>query len=227
MPFFSVFVPEKLKKKHPVKWNNFKNNKNKLISPFDIYSTIREITCLSAPENNDNNRKRSISLLDRISNYRNCADIGISDHYCICVEPWIKRNVDDLVIIEATHLSIDAINEMTSSIRHLCVTLELKKITLAESLKKASNNFTLYKIEFTTFPNNGIYEVLIYGDYFTDFNFHSKKSLLSIKNRNDISRIDAYGTEPACVSNFNNNPAFILDLRKFCYCKTNLKKKKI
>ncbi len=220
LPFFSLYLPKRFRKLHPDKIANLNVNKHALTSPFDIYATVRELTCLNPrQENNSNNRKRSISLLDKISKYRSCFDIGVSDHYCVCIEPWQKENVDNFLIVAASQFSVESINQLTNKVRHLCVSLSLKKIISAEKLRKEGMNFTTYKIEFTTLPNNGVYEVLIYGDYFADFEFKSVKTMFSIKSRMDISRIDAYGTQPACVSDFSNNPEFILDLRKFCFCK--------
>lgn len=46
MPFFSLYLPNQFKLSHPDKVKNLKANKDKLTSPFDIYATIRDLTCL-------------------------------------------------------------------------------------------------------------------------------------------------------------------------------------
>lgn len=78
LPFFSVYIPEHFKKSYPKKYENFKINTNRLTSPFDIYQTVRDLTCISGKNNinDESNKNRSISLFDKISIYRNCDDIG-------------------------------------------------------------------------------------------------------------------------------------------------------
>lgn len=223
MPFFSIHLPESYKQRYPEKYENLKANLNLLTSPFDIYATVRDLTCLDSNSNNENNTDRSISLLDKISAQRKCEDIGISEHYCICVEPWKTLSKNSDTIVSASKFSVDSINSMTESVRNLCEVLTLKEIISAESLVK--NNKIVYKIEFITMPNKGIYEVLVHGGtVHENANFEFKSEFFNIKSRNEISRIDAYGSQPKCVSNFNENPEFILDLRKFCFCKKTAKR---
>ena len=216
MPFFSVYLPEAFKIHNPQKLINLKENINYLVSPFDIYASVRDLTNLEPLINKEINIgiQRSISLLDRISPKRNCENIGISDHYCICIKNWNQESITSIEIIKAVEYSIQIINKLTESIRNLCLKLNLTEIFSAESLIK--DGLKLYRIQFKTYPNKGVYETLSYSGFRDDFEFKSKE--FSIKSRNDISRIDAYGEQPYCVSNFKNNPFFILDLRKFCYC---------
>jgi len=217
LPYVSFYLPDWYKKMYKEKYENFQINKNLLTSPFDMHATVRDLTCLdSVPKNNPNNTNRGISLFDKISKFRSCDDIGISEHFCSCVEPWLTISKQGNVAVDrAIQFSIDSLNNLTKNVRNLCVALYLKSIISAEKLVKF--NKIVYKIQFITSPNNGIYEVLIHSGYFDHFEF--KSDLFSIKSRNDISRIDAYGIQPHCVSNFGFNPSDILDLRKFCYCK--------
>ena len=223
LPFFSIYLPEAYKKQNPNKFNNLIKNSKLLTSPFDIYSTVRDLTCLDETTNFElNNRNRGISLLDEISNERNCEDIGISEHYCTCIQNWSHQNLDDDIIVEAAKFSVDSINQLTYSVRNLCMELALKQIISAEVLKK--NNHLIYKIQLITKPNNGVYESLLYDGYMENYEFKSNR--FSISSRNEISRIDAYGEQPHCVSNFSSNPSYILDLRKFCFCKISRNKLK-
>ena len=216
LPFVSLFLPDWFKKMYKEKYENFQLNKNRLTSPFDIHATVRDLTCLeSIPKNNPNNTNRAISLFDKISKHRLCDDIGISEHFCSCFEPWEIISKNDNIVRRAIQFSIDSLNKLTEKLRNLCVSLYLKSVISAEKLVKF--NKIVYKIQYITSPNNGIYEVLIHRGNFKAFEF--KSEFFSIKTRNDISRIDAYGIQPHCVSNFGFNPSDILDLRKFCFCK--------
>ena len=216
LPFFSIYLPEKYKLNNPIKYNNLKMNTKLLTSPFDIYSTVRDLTCLDSKKTskNENSFSRSISLLNEISPRRNCEHIGISEHYCTCVQDWAKQKVDHPKIVEAAKFSVNSINELIYKVRNLCATLQLSKVIYAETLNK--KNHKVIKIQFITLPNKGVYEAVIIDKYMKKYEF--KSTYFSIKSRNDISRIDAYGEQPRCISNFDRNPADILDLRKFCFC---------
>lgn len=214
LPFFAVYLPEKYKKENEEKVKNLKVNSEVLTSPFDIYATVRDLTCLDTNEVNES-KNRAVSLLNKISRERNCENIGISEHYCTCIQKWKSQELNDDLVIEAAKFSVQSVNQLTNPVRNLCMELGLKEIISAEVLKK--NNNLVYKIQLITRPNNGVYESLLYDGYMNNFEFKSNK--FSISSRNEISRIDAYGEQPICVSNFSTNPSYILDLRKFCFCK--------
>jgi len=52
------------------------------------------------------------------------------------------------------------------------------------------------------------------------FEFHSTE--LSIRSRHDLSRIDAYGDQPKCLSSIVSNALLNLNIRKFCFGNPNL-----
>lgn len=222
LPFFAVYLPEEYRQSNPKKYENLQKNSKLLTSPFDIYATVRDLTCLDESISITNKRHRSLSLLEEISLERNCEDIGISEHYCTCEQNWMDVEVTDEKIRNAAQFTVQSVNQITALMRTLCLELFLKEIISAEFLNKT--NELVYKIQIVTKPNNGVYEALLFDSNKPEFEFSSDK--FSIKSRNEISRIDAYGSQPYCVSNFANNPAHVLDLRKFCYCKPKIKNKK-
>ena len=228
-PFVSLYLPDAYKRANAAKYANLVANKNQLVSPFDMHATVRDLTCMQPieydaakmrqfEENADPKRHRSLSLLSAISPQRTCEDIGISDHFCACIRPWRRVSVKRSEIVAASQFVVASINQLTEPVRDRCLKLTLKATQMAEKLIN-QNNRTIFKIELTTSPNDAIYEVLVHRHEVASYEFKSPE--FSIKNRNDISRIDAYGEQPHCVADFNNNPSFILDLRKFCFCKKN------
>lgn len=216
MPFVSLYLPPEYKQAYPDKYAYLRGNLNRLTSPFDIYATVRDLTCLDSGQKvtHPKLRRRNISLLSEISPKRSCEDIGIPDHYCVCIKPW--QLINSTIVQSIIQFTINSINKLTSSARGLCHTLGLKKVITAELLDKPYGD-QLYRISFVTNPNQGIYETIVYSGLRNNFEF--KSANFSIKSRHEISRIDAYGEQPHCVANFANNPAHMLDLRKFCYCK--------
>ncbi|RNA06108.1 hypothetical protein BpHYR1_016636 [Brachionus plicatilis] len=190
----------------------FLNNLAKLTSPFDIHATVRDLTCSKKEIKND--RQRSISLFGKISIYRSCEDIGIAEHFCTCVRDWKSKNINTKEIKEVAEFAVESINSVSSSKRDLCQVLGLKKIISAEKLDLDGK--VVYRVSFITYPNNGIYETIVYQGKNEGFEFISDN--FSIKSKNDISRIDSYGEQPWCVAKFGSNPGLMLDLRKFCFC---------
>ena len=85
LPFFAVYLPQKYREKYPEKYNGLKINAQLLTSPFDIYATVRDLANLKPTTKNALFSNRSISLLSRMPN-RNCELIGISEHFCSCVQ---------------------------------------------------------------------------------------------------------------------------------------------
>lgn len=197
-------------------------NSKLLTSPFDIYSTIRDLTCLNPVLSNLNYPNRSISLLNKISPHRNCEHIGISDHFCTCVQNWQKLAINKDEVRSAAAFTINSINKMILLENELCFELSLKQIISAEILQKDFGQ--IYKIQFITSPNSGIYETMLINGIMDGYEFIS--DAFSIKSRNDISRIDSYGEQPLCIADFSNNPTELLDIRKFCFCKKQKKFRK-
>jgi hypothetical protein len=212
LPFFAVYLPKSYKIRNQAKYNNLRINSNLLTSPFDIYATIRDLTCLKT--NTIDEKSRSISLLDKISLDRNCEHIGISDHYCTCVQNWTDISIRDQKIDAAVRFAIKSINEITKARRYLCSELELLKIISADILDKYIHK--IFKIQFMTFPNKGIYEINVIDTFKKDFEFNSNE--FSLKSRSEISRIDAYDSQPKCLKQISDQLES-LDLRKFCFCK--------
>jgi len=218
LPFFAIYLPEDYKLNNPNKFNNLKINTNLLTSPFDIYATVRDLTCLQPINKNKNNLERSISLLNEISPKRNCDHIGISEHFCTCVQDWKYKSVYNHNVIKAALFTIESINKIAKlNSDDKCVKLSLNKILYAEKLNK--QNDVLYKIQFETVPNFGIFETLLVNKSIkNDYEFVSDQ--FSIHSRNDISRIDSYGEQPSCLRTLTDqNQTKMLDIRKFCFCK--------
>jgi hypothetical protein len=91
LPFFSVYLPQLYREKYPDQYNNLKISSNRLTSPFDIYATVRDLTGLPPILPKLQLAKRSISLLARMPE-RDCQDIGISEHFCTCVQVCVFNN---------------------------------------------------------------------------------------------------------------------------------------
>lgn len=186
-------------------------NKDKLLSPFDIHATIRDLTCLKNSVSNENEHrkyKRSISLLDDIPSERTCNDIGISQHFCSCVK-WINMDIENELSQLASIHTIDYINSLTKPFKN-CALQTLKKI-YSVSFLLVDNQFK-FRIKILTAPNDAIYEAQLQFSHSLFPFFDNKK--FSIDSPNHISRLNRYGSQAICTEKFDSP----IDLRKFCYC---------
>ena len=73
--------------------------------------------------------------------------------YCV-----LNHSTDQPINNILLEFSIDSINSITENSRELCLFFELKETISAEILNK--NYFLIYRVQFITKPNNGVYESL-------------------------------------------------------------------
>lgn len=170
---------------------------------------------------------RSISLLQPIPTNRSCADAYIEPHWCSCLSLHYLNTTEELVK-RAANAVVDKINIHTSDERRSCHILTLSNITWAGTLhphktlvkfkqnrdldgyladlSSTSTKITkdLYQLQIYVQPGNSIFEASLTHNLFTD---------QFVVNITDISRINTYGSQAACI--MEKNP----DLRKFCYCR--------
>ncbi len=221
LPFFSIYLPQSYREANPDKYENLKINAKYLTSPFDIHATLRDLTCLDPNPSGLKYPIRSISLLKEIPKERGCEQIGISNHFCVCVQDWLTVDKKEPKIIDAANYIVGTINKLTAASRSLCANLYLMDILSAEKYMK--NGSELIRIQFITMPNRGVYESVLIDSLIETYEFPSKK--FSISSRNDISRIDSYGEQPSCLRRkVSLEPNQLLDLRKFCFCNRIIRK---
>ena len=94
LPMLTIVVPNWLLKKHPDIGLTLEANQDVLISPFDLYQTLRQfpIYPLDMPQRESHKERRGLSL---ISNYlpktRSCIDARIPIQFCVCMN-WVELN---------------------------------------------------------------------------------------------------------------------------------------
>ena len=148
-PLLSVRLPKKL-------WNTkyhdaLKENKDKLVSFYDQYQTLRHFLHLNAnyskemdssqfSENNPRVRYlRGISLFEDISKYRTCQNAMVPDNYCKCMEKLLVDEQDftkntKLSFLNAGNYILEKIEALTASQNNLCVPFEIEKINPVDEI---------------------------------------------------------------------------------------------
>ncbi|PZC76136.1 hypothetical protein B5X24_HaOG205107 [Helicoverpa armigera] len=156
---------------------------------------------------------------------RSCSEAGIQLHWCACVK-W--KNVTDPTMIQRTaHAFVDFINSLTETQRSKCVPRTLKSIEWVMSQRPNSKMLSFvsakdadgyvgkfgaqlqiakenYQLKVIVGPGHGIYEASM---------TYLKNEDRFVINSRDISRTNAYGEEPSCISATNPH------LNMYCYCK--------
>ncbi|KAL8559807.1 hypothetical protein ACOMHN_030143 [Nucella lapillus] len=216
LPYFSFRFPPWFQKHHPDIIKTIRTNAKRLTTPFDIHATFHDILKRSwtSAGRLDN---RSFSLFQEVPKERTCADAAIYPHWCACVE-WETLNTADPLVVLAVDKAIRAINTYTQFKRKQCAELKLLIITKTiRYARKTKENWKvlkfanktlpatadLYQVSFKTVPGEGHYEV-------TCAVIPENSTVLV--DANEISRINRYGSQPACVQEH-----FPL-LRPYCYC---------
>ncbi|GFT83877.1 uncharacterized protein NPIL_74251 [Nephila pilipes] len=228
LPFFAVVVPPWLEKVYPTHVKNLRINENRLVTPFDIHSTLLTILDPNVPNIGDLS-SRSISIFSEIPQERTCTMASIEPHWCACLS-WAKMSIEDPIASEVGAAVIDFINELTNFQRQNCEMLQLKEVTRIEKLQpnKALLKFRknadkdgfvgefsdntqlteiLYQVQLRAFPSDAVYEASVKHD--------TVKKTFIVKE-DELSRVNMYANQEHCIHDTYPN------LRKYCYCKTQL-----
>uniref|UniRef100_A0A1B6DNU0 Sulfatase N-terminal domain-containing protein n=2 Tax=Clastoptera arizonana TaxID=38151 RepID=A0A1B6DNU0_9HEMI len=225
LPWFSFVFPPWFEHVHPRAMANFKTNAHRLTTPFDIYPTLANLLHFEGTSFGDVSQ-RSISLFKEIPAKRTCADAFIEPHWCTCLN-WEKLDLCDKVVKRAALEFVNFINSYNVRHSDRCADLKLEAVLSAAKLlpSKALRKFNsaadldgfvpdmsgnlaitmeVYQIKLSVLPGGGIFEVSL--------TYHLKNDLFKIRIE-DVSRINKYGTDAACIEQSQEQ------LRKYCYCK--------
>ena len=231
MPYFSFRFPLWFRRQYPDIVRNMEVNAKRLTTPFDIHPTFLDILHYRGPAKADISR-RAVSLFSQIPKERTCSDAEVTPHWCACLE-WQPVNQSDTLVVSAVREAVARINQFTQPQRSKCAELTLSQIT-GSSLYVCTQNDTkaqqkidkywnqykkpsdgrfdgtacgagteIYQVSFITVPGEGHFEVLCYRD---------AVSGSFIVSDTEISRINKYGSQPACIT------ASLPHLRPYCYC---------
>lgn len=232
LPYFSFAFPDEFKREYPTAYDNFVENANgRLVTPFDIYRTLRHLIELQQGSAelpvppNPNHPKRALSLFTPISVNRSCADAYIEPHWCSCLQ-WTRLQQFDNRAIRAAITVTDQINRLTVNYRDICSLLQVERIDWAGriqpsidlvqfqsasdrdgylgSFDDSKRSMPLYQVKLVTKPGNAVYEATVEHNPRTD-DYRVDTA--------HISRVNKYGEQARCI--YARDP----ELRKFCYCK--------
>ncbi|XP_039761428.1 uncharacterized protein LOC120634720, partial [Pararge aegeria] len=216
LPFMSIVLPERLKRERPDALGILQANALVLTTPFDIHTTLLDAMDLSQHASDfvvpNAVLKRGLSLLKQIPRSRTCEEAEVTPHWCVCLNT-ASRNVEshDPMYERVVDTLLKFINDVTEEKRSVCAVRSLSHVMWVSRQdpsgpKSSAANVTrvvYYKTLIILTPGPAAFEA--------SMQFHPQRDRFVISER-DISRITAYGTEPACVSATHPH------LNKYCYC---------
>lgn len=229
LPQMAISLPSWFPEKFPQLFDSLRNNSNLLTTPFDMYATMKHILSypkkpdgvvvgqsLFTPITASKRACSNNGVEDHWCPCLSWQDLSVGDSIVKDVVNYVIKYMNDAI----------SANSVASK---LCSRLSLKEISLAQQQlpseklqtfleskrdhrcdscgvvigSPAENTLkqdTVYQVQFTTSPNNGVYESSVKLN-------KGKPSLTG-----DISRLDRYGRQPDCIA------TTYVHLVKYCLC---------
>jgi hypothetical protein len=220
-PFLSIRLPKSLQNTHFS--TMLKHNKNKLITNFDIYQTLKQFLYMNkyplrqmdakcrgefVKNSKQIRSQRGVSLFENIPTNRSCCDALVSFLYCPCfnssilTEAQLSRLIGASSLIDLKSYLTLQLNSITQSLRNKCAQFEFKEFLKIK--EKRGPNDCLYEFLFQLTPGNVIFHTkLSYDD--------NKKNKFKILNR--IVRSNLYRNQSKCIEQLKKP-----NLMQYCYC---------
>ena len=218
LPFVFLVFPKWFQQEYAFAVANVRRNTRRLTSPFDLHQTLLD---LLDPERVGQewvkqrteelerltHKPRGISLFLPVPSARTCEEAGIERHWCTCQRSEVLSR-DDSVAINMSLVLVEHLNSLLEPYG-ACSRLELaelKSATVEFPLEHLSNKtkdkgIKDYVLVIRTTPGDALFEATI--------RHHSGDSSVGVTGV--VSRINTYGTQSACVSDYH--------MKLYCYCK--------
>ncbi len=221
-PFLSIRLPKAL-------WNttvhkNAVANKNRLISFYDLYQTLRHFSHMQTIDTTSRhtymlntsqyrlNRKdlrhlRGISLFESIPLNRSCSQSLIPDQQCRCfkhgpIGEQVFHKKTGLDFKQMRQFILKIVNNITENLRDHCALYTFEGIHSLRLLN-TNGNMEVYRFVVILKPGNAWFEL--------NFEYLKSSKSFPLRLHGQIVRLSAYGNQSLCVdSTF---------MRSFCFCK--------
>ena len=220
LPFISINIPKKLL--NTQYFSNAIKNKDRLISFYDVYQTIRHFLYIQKGDSNStqfsiNDKNihylRGISLFNEIPINRSCNDALIPENHCSCLEgiEMNEKNFEKEFNIKFDNVIdfiLNQVNNITSHLRSVCSEFKKSKLKNVNRLSILNKNLFNFVVEFQ--PGDAWFEAMI------EIKKLNGKMEALIENFGKFSRISIYGNQSYCIDDSY--------LKNFCFCKNPLER---
>ncbi|XP_031835562.1 uncharacterized protein LOC116428275 [Nomia melanderi] len=205
LPFLYLWLPEWFRLERPDAYSSLRGNRHRLVSPFDLYQTLREVLALSGGEASPSPACPDCrSLLGPVPRRRGCADVGISSHWCACTA-FSPADPRDPIVEKGARAFLEHANARAASYkddkgRRLCAKLRLKKVHRVDRVTDSADSSGLaYFYLIQLLPGDGKFEVTV--------RYHENASYTV--SDHEVSRISSYALSAKCLDR---------GLKLYCHC---------
>lgn len=210
LPMFFIWTPSLFKQQYPSKYRAIVLNQYRLVTPYDIYSTLLDIIKISTCDNKTVGPPEGCSnchsIFQNVSPNRTCEDASISDRWCSCHKLY-PLSVNDKEAKKNVYAVVNHLKSADIKTKKcwFCKKLGLKKIYRIHYYYH-KNNISMYSVvAFSMSPANVSYEAIVFRN-----NSKSKREIVGA-----VSLINNYRGLGKCVINRYD--------RLFCICKKQSK----
>ncbi|XP_061725389.1 uncharacterized protein LOC133531275 [Cydia pomonella] len=220
LPLLALRLPARLARARPHAQRALQHNARALTTPHDLHSTILDVLDMRQHWNPYKvpgaDYTRALTMLEAIPRNRSCSEAGIEPHWCACLA-WHNVSTNDPLYEKTAHALLNYINSLVATVGDRCIPrtltstswvlranrrLELKNAHGFGGKTKVANEN--YQVKIIVGPGHGIYEAsMTYLVNEDKFMIHTR----------DISRTNAYRSEPDCISKTHPH------LDPYCYCR--------
>ncbi|XP_002133328.3 uncharacterized protein [Drosophila pseudoobscura] len=213
LPMLHIYLPPWYRRRYPQVARALRLNRNRLTSSYDLHLGIRHILEQIRPGIDFISSYSCIkcrSLLRVVPKNRGCSDANIPIHWCAC-ETYVPVATTGLAL-QLAQVIVYRMNQFLAKLNldADCETLYLRKLLKASRQLHFDdvgveiappNGMEIYKLEFTTSPNNGKFRSLVRSK------FNAEHVSLDL---DEISRLNSYRNESYCAED--------ILAKKLCVC---------
>lgn len=192
--------------------SNLESNAGRLTTPFDTYSTLRDIASFarSSAVKSECDSRYGISLFDQVPRERTCKQAGIPSEYCSCSSE-VPIELNNPLVWKAAVALVEKVNDLLMNSDELdepvvsrCARLSLRRIhdaqeLLVDDVKETAGGSRRLRVTVEVLPSAAMLEGMMLVNNDEEFDVSG-----------DISRINKYGNQSHCIRHEV--------LRKYCYC---------
>nr|XP_022909093.1 uncharacterized protein LOC111420352 [Onthophagus taurus] len=179
LPYIAFYFPDSFKNRYKSLYDNFKINRYRLTTPYDIHKTLLDLFQLSdTTQTQTTNIRYSkyYSLFEKIPENRNCDDANIPLEYCACgYSTQVETISETFDCYKSALLIVDTINKMIP--QNKCLKLRLHKL-LSSRVEIVNATTAYYTVAVETLPSKAIFES---KDYYRRINLSIKKTTIKIE----------------------------------------------
>lgn len=168
LPFLAFLTPTKFNRRHADKVKRLSINRFRLITPYDLYSTLIAINDISLCRNKnveDTSQAcpKCHSLFEDVSENRTCQDVGIRDKWCAC-HNLVRLSDQDPAGVQSVIFAVSYVQSIRKAIQtkkcSYCLDISLKSI-IRMHFYYGEDKVMFYVVAFYIKPGNVAYEATV------------------------------------------------------------------